>query len=347
MTTIPAARLLLLVAAASPAAAESWSLVYEVQDNRATFDLGAAQTNGLFARSGVVRYDIKGDTFAVFERLTGADNFDAHALITQCWSSRQAGEINQQFRLFGTIAEWRAGRNPWQFCNYDDCNAGAEVGAFRDCAPTGPPGSRSKFHNIPSGSHQGQPTTSFYVLVPSPWGWLLISALLVGGAIYVGGGVLLGRRAGSGGRQRGGEGRRGWRGASLLLRSHPHWAHWKAAHALVMDGVALTLGRRSLRPGKPGLSTPLDEPLASRAQVGNGREKRRSDRKKSRKHRGGSQSPPEGSESQAAGLGAAQSRDGRQPLPSGVVSGGGHEGGGGSGRTAPAGGGGRWVRVPT
>eukprot|EP01047_Picozoa_sp_COSAG01_P040963 COSAG01_NODE_3481_length_6029_cov_3.062785_3_plen_168_part_00 len=143
-------------------------------------------------------------------------------------------------------------------------------------------------------------------------------------------------------------------GASLLLRSHPHWAHWKAAHALVMDGVALTLGRRGglnpgLKPGlKPGLSTPLDEPLAARAQVGNGREKRRSDKKKSRKHRGGSQSPREGSESQqAAGLGAAQAHEGQQPLPSGVVSGGGHEGGGGSGRTAPAGGGGRWVRVPT
>ena len=65
------------------------------------------------------------------------------------------------------------------------------------------------------------------------WGWPLLGAVLLGSMLYVGGGGVAATMA------RGPDlGRRG-------LAAHPHYTRWQAAYALVIDGVAFALGRRS------------------------------------------------------------------------------------------------------
>ena len=86
------------------------------------------------------------------------------------------------------------GEGGWTYCNYDDCNAGTEVGFPRDCCDSQEEQAKldkgrcyKRFHNLPKGSHMGQPTSRFYVWAPLRWGlpFLLITALM--SAAYVGG----------------------------------------------------------------------------------------------------------------------------------------------------------------
>jgi hypothetical protein len=218
---------------AAPTSA-GWVKAWEEQGSVATTDLGKAQTNALFASrssGGIFRYDIKGVPFAFFKKVpTSSVLVDPYSIFTDCFTTAHHGVLNKDFQLFGTEADLWAGASPWQYCNYDDCAPGAEVGAFRDCAPTSQAPSVKKFHNLPKGSHQGQPDTTFYVYV-STWGWRLLTFAAVASCAYVGGGVLYGRRV------RGGGGGGNW------LAAHPHGSNWVEVHGLCADGVAFVHGR--------------------------------------------------------------------------------------------------------
>ena len=230
------ARLLLLAAlccccGADPASA-GWVKAWEEQASKATTDLGAADTNALFASGpGIMRYDIKDVPFAYFRKIPTSNVLvDPHSIFTDCWTTAHHGVLNKDFQLFGTEADLWAGTQPWQWCNYDDCAPGKEVGAFRDCGPKVQ--AHQKFHNLPTGSDQGQPDTTFYVY-ESTWGSSLLTfAALMGGG-YVGGGVLYGRRVRGGGSA----------GGSDWLAAHPHRMKWVEVYGLCADGAAFARAR--------------------------------------------------------------------------------------------------------
>ena len=64
------------------------------------------------------------------------------------------------------------------------------------------------------------------------WGWPFLGAVMLVSMLYVGGGVAA--------TMAGGPDRGRWG-----LAAHPHYNRWEAAYALVIDGVAFALGRRS------------------------------------------------------------------------------------------------------
>eukprot|EP01052_Picozoa_sp_SAG31_P002985 SAG31_NODE_110_length_24476_cov_9.909654_2_plen_342_part_00 len=315
------------------AATASWVEVYSVVDNKAVVDLAPARTNQLFrAGGGVLRYDIKGVTFAVYQRLTDVDSFDAHAMLTSCWTSARNGRLNLDFTMFGSVADWEAGSSRWEFCNYDDsCAAGLEVGAFRDCAASGPPGNFHKFHNLLAGSHQGESDTAFYVFVPSAWGSAFTLAVLAAGAGYVSGGVLLGRRQGRG----------------QGLSAHPHVGRWRWLAALVADGIAWS--KRRAGGGTPRRSR-INSPSDQKAAANNRPAARRTGKKKEKQHRGNEDSG--GKKAKASNtqqlLGNREGGDSSNIRKSGTAVETTESGGGPSSEakvTASAGGG-KWVHVP-
>jgi hypothetical protein len=109
-----------------------WVKVWQEVDSKAVVDVGVDQTNAMFdAGGGVLRYDIKDEPFAYFRRLTAPDEFDAHSVFTECWTTAHHGVLNTDFELFGTEGELWGGVKQWKYCNADDCNPGMEVGAFR------------------------------------------------------------------------------------------------------------------------------------------------------------------------------------------------------------------------
>lgn len=123
---------IILVVLQLQVAESGWVKVWEEVDSMATLDLGADQTNAMFAAGGgVMRYDIKGETYAYFRRLTAPDEFDAHSIFTDCWSTAHHGQLNVDFELFSSEADLWSGLRKWKFCNADDCAPGLEVGAFR------------------------------------------------------------------------------------------------------------------------------------------------------------------------------------------------------------------------
>ena len=77
----------------------------------------------------------KSHQLIVYKRLTDGAGIDFRNLFTSNWFQKPNGKgnvVNKDFALYSSIADAKAGKNAWQFCNYDDKG----VGFPRDCGPT-------------------------------------------------------------------------------------------------------------------------------------------------------------------------------------------------------------------
>ena len=169
--------------------------------------------------------------------------------------------------------------------------------------------------------------TVIYRCGDSPWGWVFLALLTLGGGSYVVVGVAYAQRV---------QGRKATGGGSqALLRLHPHFAKWTEMLALVEDGVAYTSGRRGTRTPRPEQRGDKTEKTK---QVHNEQKKERSSSSAEKK-----QKKERSKKSETAGT--------KQPLleapaPSTAGPASSNPTVGGPKATASAGGG-RWVHVPT
>jgi hypothetical protein len=103
-------------------------------------NLGAASFNDMFAACPVVRYTnpLMAGSPAVYKRHSsaGAYSGDAHALFTYLWAEAD-NAFHTDFDIYPSVADARAGTNPWQFCNFADQPQPNHftVGFPRDCGP--------------------------------------------------------------------------------------------------------------------------------------------------------------------------------------------------------------------
>merc|ERR1719453_2067491 len=101
-------------------------------------NLGADAFNAMFAACPVVRYTNPSMTGspAVYKRHTNDYTGDAHALFTYLWAQAD-NAFHTQFDIYPSLADARAGTNPWQFCNFADQPQPNHftVGFPRDCGP--------------------------------------------------------------------------------------------------------------------------------------------------------------------------------------------------------------------
>ena len=65
-----------------------------------------------------------------YVRLTPTTGINPYYLFVFDWMSAD-NTLNQDFKLYSSLDDLRADRNPWQYCNYDDPG----VGFPRDCGP--------------------------------------------------------------------------------------------------------------------------------------------------------------------------------------------------------------------
>lgn len=123
-------------------------------------------TNGLFADfgTGLVRYQISGDTYNFYKRLTGQQTFDLYSNLADTWSSA-SNVMGTDFYMYSTYAAALAGTGAWTYCNYDDPG----VGYPRDCGPSDDVAWRWTELHDDSLPHNGggQTTTTFWVQVAS------------------------------------------------------------------------------------------------------------------------------------------------------------------------------------
>merc|ERR1712039_87280 len=69
-----------------------------------------------------------------YKRLTAVPNdLDLFAALKSNWTDYK-NVLHKDFEIYGDYQAALTGRQPWQFCNFDDPSG---VGAFRDCGPTG------------------------------------------------------------------------------------------------------------------------------------------------------------------------------------------------------------------
>jgi hypothetical protein len=141
-----------------------WLTILDQTNSAISVNPGQAIVDELFwtRSTGVVAYLIKGKVYNYYQRLTLRDSFNLYSNLAETWASAN-NRINTDFRMYSTHADLVAGRNPWQFCNYDDPG----VGYPRDCAPeretpclwTEFHGPELPYDNGPSNCNQG--TVSF------------------------------------------------------------------------------------------------------------------------------------------------------------------------------------------
>jgi hypothetical protein len=65
-----------------------------------------------------------------YKRIANFDKFDAYGQFIESWTSRY-NRLNKDFKLYSTLEDALADKNPWRYCNYNDW-----VGFPRDCGPT-------------------------------------------------------------------------------------------------------------------------------------------------------------------------------------------------------------------
>jgi hypothetical protein len=234
------------------------------------------------------------------------------------------------------------------------------------CTQTCPPGSTCDKSWADPASKCFKGITVTYRCGDSPWGWLFLAMLALGGGGYLAAGAayatkVQGRKATGG-------------GAGALLRLHPHFGKWTEVLGLVEDGVAYARGSQQRRGGATSQRSSSaaaggndDDARSRRRQEeeeeeeeqeeggnegGRGRDKnkqkarqghRSSGEKKGKKERGKKAAGREKAEPLLAAAPAAPA-----PTATSATSGGGAAGAGAGGAKATAsGGGGRWVHVPT
>ena len=132
-----------------------WVEVLRKKNGRIVTDLKPSLVNRLFDKPSnmLIKYEIDGKTYAVYKRKTMLLSFKPYSYLVQTWSSRN-NVLNRDFELYSSFADAAAGRNKWQFCNYDDNG----VGFPRDCGPTKPVGGRWT-----SWGRGGQRNVAFYI----------------------------------------------------------------------------------------------------------------------------------------------------------------------------------------
>ena len=148
----------------------TWTPFYTTPKTSSSVDLGAAFTNSLFAQTMVVWRNCPSCVAPLqnvyYVRVTPIPStLSMYSMMTFVWASAN-NAMNTDFKMYGSLSDAMAGTNAWLYCDFDD--AGNQIGAFRDCAPTGPIGMQWYSSKTPGGAANSGAT--FYVLNrPEPW----------------------------------------------------------------------------------------------------------------------------------------------------------------------------------
>lgn len=115
----------------------AWETVVELGGTGTTVvtDVGAAQFNDLFSQCPVVQYWRNGAVHSVYVR-TSPININAYEIFTETWKSAE-NTLNQDFKIYDSLADAEANQNSWTYCNYND----PDVAYPRDCGRSGGVGS--------------------------------------------------------------------------------------------------------------------------------------------------------------------------------------------------------------
>eukprot|EP01050_Picozoa_sp_SAG11_P021594 SAG11_NODE_3878_length_2172_cov_8.010613_1_plen_283_part_00 len=169
--------------------------------------------------------------------------------MTDCWRSTQkssgaSNKLHADFDIYPTEADLFARSNAWQFCNFDDCDHGHNVGFPRDCGAA----SRVAYnwHAFSNGLSGGKADVAFYVTTCNGWappvvdievggvsGWAFTALLVAGALSYVAiGSAMKRRKHGT---------KRHWK------EELPHKEKWQHLHALVLDGIAFAMSRGDVK----------------------------------------------------------------------------------------------------
>ena len=108
--------------------------------NEQVFDVGQAEFNRIF-REDSHQHIIKRECDTCnsshqeiyYKRITDINTFDVYSVM-KLWTSTN-NLLGIDFKLYSTLQDALADTNGWSYCNYDDF--AGEVGAFRDCGPSG------------------------------------------------------------------------------------------------------------------------------------------------------------------------------------------------------------------
>jgi hypothetical protein len=123
-------------------------------------DLGAAETNRLFAMSNVFKRECNGCvgpyTEIYYRRMTPIPSALSVYNLFNEWRS-PSNLINVDFKLYSSLSDLLNDRNPWATCNYDD----AGIGFPRDCGQTTSTIAGGQWNSLSRG---GQPNVKYSVL---------------------------------------------------------------------------------------------------------------------------------------------------------------------------------------
>lgn len=131
----PAPPIVAPVPAQAPASGD-WTVFYS-NDPANPVDIGEAATNAAFANSKILKRESSNSDAAhktiYYQRITPIPSGTSiYKLMTNVWASA-GNQLGTDYNLYSSMEDLKAGTNAWKFCNYDD--TGAQIGAFRDCAP--------------------------------------------------------------------------------------------------------------------------------------------------------------------------------------------------------------------
>jgi len=79
----------------------------------------------------VVEYVRNGKTHSVYHRTSSVKGFNAYRAFTETWTSAK-NKLQFDFEIYDSVADFSAGRDKWNFCNFND----KDVGYPRDCGKT-------------------------------------------------------------------------------------------------------------------------------------------------------------------------------------------------------------------
>jgi hypothetical protein len=127
-----------------PGASRTFVKFFEQSNCAVRTNLGQSQTDAGFGVGDMVKYKIGSSVYSVYKRITPVPSGTSiYQLMTNTWSIRSGNRFNTDFKLYSSVADAEANRNPWRSCNGDDPG----VGFPRDCGPHGLVGGRWMSHN--------------------------------------------------------------------------------------------------------------------------------------------------------------------------------------------------------